>query len=592
MRKIVVAIIFCALLAACMCAFTACGAPSYDALPSSDRADYSADALSEELKAFLATEDRTGMVKADEPEDGDGEYLAAEYLAATKLPSTAYYVEGRLPEEGEILIGSAEVYELLEARGAGPYYLDVGGLSEPAEIVGGVSILEKAGTSSNSDMLYLNETSFSTAMENRLAMGSAIGGGGLYGSTSFLLEHIGMLQEGQITLEGLGVTKGEIERIEQLSSNAPTFFGTVGGIVLAPGQNKLEFSFGATPYGANQLVSGEEMTLYADFGNGTAHKLDFTAKKGSRAWYTVSAVFEITGGTPDVINFQITAKKSRSKVDDFKLATTDKQATQTIEYAEKENLPLPEIPETVKENSDYQYVTHFIELNGKTVRNYSYYYSPDDRIAVWVAYPLNTGLIGSGSRTDDWGYDPKVPRDEQPTLFSGYDGDYDRGHQLPSADRLNRAANKATFYFTNMTPQIGRWFNQSIWANFEGTVRNWAEASDTLYVVTGCLLEGSRGKAYDNDGKAVTIPGAYFKALLRYSRSSTMSIGPYSAAGFYFEHKSYGQGTITDEIRMSIDELEAITGMDFFVNLADKVGAAKAAEIEAQDPDDVGFWRN
>lgn len=158
---------------------------------------------------------------------------AAEYLAATKLPSTAYYVEGRLPEEGEILIGSAEVYELLEARGAGPYYLDVGGLSEPAEIVGGVSILEKAGTSSNSDMLYLNGTSFSTAMENRLAMGSAIGGGGLYGSTSFLLEHIGMLQEGQITLEGLGVTKGEIERIEQLSSNAPTFFGTVGGIVLA-----------------------------------------------------------------------------------------------------------------------------------------------------------------------------------------------------------------------------------------------------------------------------------------------------------------------------------------------------------------------
>lgn len=64
-------------------------------------------------------------------------------------------------------------------------------------------------------------------------MGSAIGGGGLYGSTSFLLEHIGMLQEGQITLEGLGVTKGEIERIEQLSSNAPTFLGTVGGIVLA-----------------------------------------------------------------------------------------------------------------------------------------------------------------------------------------------------------------------------------------------------------------------------------------------------------------------------------------------------------------------
>lgn len=158
---------------------------------------------------------------------------AAAYLASVKPNFNAYYVEGRLPEEGEILIGSAEVFELLEARGSGPYYLNVAGLEEPAEIVGGVSILEKDGTSSNSDMLYLNETSFSTAMENRLAMGSAIGGGGLYGSTSFLQEHIDLVREGRITLEGLGVTEQEIERIELTSSNAPSFFGTVGGIVLA-----------------------------------------------------------------------------------------------------------------------------------------------------------------------------------------------------------------------------------------------------------------------------------------------------------------------------------------------------------------------
>ncbi len=157
---------------------------------------------------------------------------AAEYLEGNKVILEAYYVEGRMPEEGEILIGSAEVWERLEARGSGPYYLDVPGLEEPAEIVGGVSILKKDGTTRNSEMLFLNETSFSIAIERRLAMGSGIGGGGLYGSTSFLQEHVDMVQDGRITLEGLGVSERDIDRIRQSSTSAPTFFATIGGIVI------------------------------------------------------------------------------------------------------------------------------------------------------------------------------------------------------------------------------------------------------------------------------------------------------------------------------------------------------------------------
>ena len=40
-------------------------------------------------------------------------------------------------------------------------------------------------------------------------------------------------------------------------------------------------------------------------------------------------------------------------------------------------------------------------------------------------------------------------------LERGIDG-YDRGHQLPSADRLTtKADNATTFYYTNITPQTG-----------------------------------------------------------------------------------------------------------------------------------------
>ena len=240
-----------------------------------------------------------------------------------------------------------------------------------------------------------------------------------------------------------------------------------------------------------------------------------------------------------------------------------------------------ELP-ALEQNETCRFYWHDMTLQGgKKSRNYSFLWDRENLVAHWVAYPLNESLIGNGSRTDRWGYDPKVPADEQPELYSGYRGGYDRGHQLPSADRLS--ANPSTFYFTNMTPQIGSGFNQSIWAELEGEVREWARSSDTLYVVTGCVLEGSLGKAYDNLGKEVTVPGGYFKALLWYNHASTMSFGQWSAAGFYFDHRSGASRQL-----MSIDELESVTGIDFFVNLPSRIGQANADRIEAAKPG--SFW--
>ena len=41
---------------------------------------------------------------------------------------------------------------------------------------------------------------------------------------------------------------------------------------------------------------------------------------------------------------------------------------------------------------------------------------------------------------------------------------------------------------------------------------------------------------------------------------------------------------------MSIDELEEITGIDFFVNLPDRVNLYEAQRIEAEDPVQNSFW--
>ena len=240
------------------------------------------------------------------------------------------------------------------------------------------------------------------------------------------------------------------------------------------------------------------------------------------------------------------------------------------------------------EESNLYFITHDMSLSdGSNCRNFSIYYDIDAKISSWAAYPLNSKLMGTGSRSDEWGYDPKVPAKYQATLFSGYKPDdngtrYDRGHQLPSADRPLWEPNVATFYFTNMTPQINE-LNGRAWANLEGKVRSWANQFDTLYVVTGADYKNSDTVAYDNNYEPVTVPVGYYKALLGYKKSGTIgnSTGGWLGIAFYFEHRSYSNSDVMSKQSMTIDELEDRLDIDFFVNLPDRVGQEMAGKIES-----------
>ncbi len=263
-------------------------------------------------------------------------------------------------------------------------------------------------------------------------------------------------------------------------------------------------------------------------------------------------------------------------VDDPKDTTTDLSAMSWLE--------LP----AMGSESGLEYYSHSFEMNGQTYRNYTFGWSQGDLVALWVAYPLCKFYTNkSVSRTNAWAYDPLLGPEKSSAPFGGYGEELARGHQLPSADRLCcYDANAQTFYGTNMTPQLNA-HNEGIWGTLEGSVRTWANTSDTTYVVTGCVVEGSQRITYDSDGKPMTVPAAYYKVLLRYHKASTIS--QWSCIAFYTEHKDYGN-TDLKSLAISVDELEEITGLDFFVNLPAKLGEAKAAELEAQDPRTVSIW--
>lgn len=245
--------------------------------------------------------------------------------------------------------------------------------------------------------------------------------------------------------------------------------------------------------------------------------------------------------------------------------TTDPQA----KYTKWTETPL--ITESQLAKSNLKYITHYTgetytnsTLNGIKIRNYSMLYDTDLKIAYWVAYPLcNWYINGSGKRTDAWDYDPQVSKSLQANLSSSYPAkNYDRGHQLPSGDRLrSNAINEQTFYYTNMTPQIGKKLNQAIWEDLEKAVRGWSSATDTLYVVTGAMPTTTTDQTIqyttDIDSKKIAIPKYYFKVLARKVGGEFQTVA-YKLENRDYANRDYNQGI------MSVKELEELTGFTFF----------------------------
>ncbi len=252
-----------------------------------------------------------------------------------------------------------------------------------------------------------------------------------------------------------------------------------------------------------------------------------------------------------------------------------------------------ELPAT-KAGDGLTFYAHDMEggeyLDAKTsgVRNWSFYWDAQEHLSLWVAYPLNNKLKGTGKRTDEWGFDTLIPSSEQPDLIGhSYGGGWTRGHQLPSADRLLYKPNVSTFYSTNMTPQEYN-FNGGIWADLENRVRAYANLADTLYVVTGCLYAESTNYTGGSSGFYVKIPTHYFKALL-FKGVSTYAPRGYMAAGFLLPHDEQVLSFNYLDFILSIDALENATGIDFFPNLRKVLSEAAADEIEAEKPS--AWWK-
>ncbi len=177
----------------------------------------------------------------------------------------------------------------------------------------------------------------------------------------------------------------------------------------------------------------------------------------------------------------------------------------------------------------------------------------------YVSYELTREEVyGALDRADDFREDKSV-RTGSATLSDYKGSGYDRGHMAPAADfKWSAEAMSDTFYLSNMSPQVPA-FNRGIWGDLEAIVRQFAVDNEKIYVVTGPVLTDG---PYKTIGKnKVAVPNQYYKVILDYQDPDIKAIG--------FVLPNSDKCDKIESYVMSVDDVEAITGLDFFYQLPD-----------------------
>lgn len=205
---------------------------------------------------------------------------------------------------------------------------------------------------------------------------------------------------------------------------------------------------------------------------------------------------------------------------------------------------------------------------------YTASYNKTTKLPNWVAWHLTADrTTGPAKRSGvDFQADMDVPapRAEDSDY---YGSGYDRGHMCPAADnKYSEKAMEESFLFTNMCPQNGN-FNRGDWNEMEQACRRWAKEYGGVYVVCGPILYKGKHKTIGKN--KVVVPEAFFKVVLRTGENP-------KAIGFIYKNAE-GNRPKGDYVN-TVDEVERITGIDFFPSLPDDV------ENKVEATADIADW--
>jgi endonuclease G len=210
--------------------------------------------------------------------------------------------------------------------------------------------------------------------------------------------------------------------------------------------------------------------------------------------------------------------------------------------------------------ADFDYLP--TSTTGQVVHHqfYSLSYNEKYEQAEWVAYELTQKQLSNISiKRPFFEKDPKVTT--QSAHYKNFkNSGYNKGHLCPAGDRkFSLEAYNETFFTSNISPQTYE-FNGGVWNRLEEKVRYWAQKYQKLYIVTGGVLTPNLKTI---GSEKVAVPQYFYKIILHYNVSEIKAIA------FLMPHEKSEKGLY--QFVTNIDEIEILTGIDFFPELPDEL---------------------
>jgi endonuclease G, mitochondrial len=222
---------------------------------------------------------------------------------------------------------------------------------------------------------------------------------------------------------------------------------------------------------------------------------------------------------------------------------------------------------------------------------YALSYSKNKGIPNWVSWELNASWLGDAHRVGKFAPDEELPAGWEHIKPSDYTGSgFDRGHMANSEDRSRSPEdNVQTFLMTNILPQSPD-NNQGPWVQLENYSRQLVRSGKELFIVSGGYGQGGIGKnglkATVGQGK-VLVPAVTWKVILVLDTPNAGVAGVTKNTRTIAVIMPNKQGIKSDpwqQYQTSVQEVEKLTGYQFFTNVPADIRSIIDAKVDPVEP--------